>query len=236
MNTEPIKQKISTLSTDAATIKLLGESPLSNLFSSEIMPATTSLELLLSNTADVLILDEENPLHISAIDLCKIIRAKNEEVIIILLANDFNVATKILALELGADDYLKKPANRLEIMARIKVTLKRMSFAEKMALEANEFKFNDLYLDAGRRICIINGAELRLSNYEFLTLLHLVKSNGKPVSRELLLSDIWGLSNDEPTRPVDDIIRRLRTKLRKQQSPTYISTVWGHGYRIEADC
>ena len=235
MNNEPIKQKISILSSDEATIRLLGKSPLSNLFSSEILPATISLEQLLGNTADVLVLDEENPFNLSVIDLCKIIRAINDEVVIILLANDFDVTAKILALELGADDYLEKPANRLEIMARIKVTLRRMNYAEEMALEANEFKFNDLYLDAKRRICIINGNELKLSNYEFLTLLHLVKSKGKPVARELLLNDVWGLPSDEKTRPVDDIVRRLRKKLREQESPIQILAVWGHGYRIEAE-
>ena len=233
MNNETTKQKISILSSDEVTINLLGASHLSSSFFCEIVPHATSFELLLSNTADVLILDEQNPLNITAIDLCKIIRAKNDEVIIILLTDNFDITTKILALELGADDYLEKPANRLEIMARIKVTLKRMSFMEKMALEANEFKFNDLYLDAGRQICIVNGNELRLSNYEFLTLLYLVRSNGKPVARALLLSAIWGLSSDEKTRPVDDVVRRLRKKLKEQKSPTQISAVWGHGYRIE---
>jgi len=235
MNNEAIKQKISILSSDEATIKLLSANPLSNSFSSEILPDTTSFESLLSSTSDVLILDEQNPLRISAIDICKIIRTRNEEVIILLLVDDFDITTKILALEFGADDYLEKPANRLEIMARIKITLKRMNVVEKMALEQNEFKLNDLYLDAERRICIANGNELRLTNYEFLTLLRLVQGNGKPVSRVSLLTDVWGLPSDEKTRPVDDIVRRLRRKLKAQKSPTQISSVWGHGYRIEAE-
>jgi len=234
MKNERAKQRISILSADEITIKMLGANLLvGSSFTSEIMPTTTSLETLLNSTADALILDGKNPLKMSTIDICKIIRTKNEEVVIILLADDFNVTTKILALELGADDYLEKPANRLEIIARIRVILKRMNVAEKVALAESEFKFNDLYLDARRRICVVNGNELKLTNYEFLTLLYLVQDAGKTVARATLLNDVWGLPNDDPARPVDNVVRRLRKKLKDQQSPTSISAVWGHGYRIE---
>jgi len=232
MNNE--SKKISILSSDEATIKSLISSPLANSFSNEVLSNTTSLESLLNDTADILILDEQNPLNMLATDICKLIRTKNEEIIIIILTNKFDIITKVLALEFGAEDYLEKPANPLEIMARIKITLKRMNFAEKTALEAVEFKFNDLYLDAERRICIANGHELKLTNYEFLTLLQLVRSNGKPVARTTMLTDIWGLDSDDHARPVDDIVRRLRKKLKAKQSPTQISAIWGHGYRVEA--
>ena len=234
MNSEYIK-KISILSSDKNTIKFLGASLPGDDFSSEILPKTTSLESLLNCTADILILDEQNPLKMSTIDICKIIRTKNEEVIILLLADDFNITTKILALEFGADDYLEKPANRLEIMARVKVTLKRMDSTKKEVLGEYEYEFNDLYIDSRRRICTINGNELRLTNHEFLTLLHLVQSHGKPVARASLLNKIWGLPSDEPTRPVDDAVRRLRRKLKAMKSLTHISSVWGHGYRVEVE-
>jgi len=233
MNNKPIKPKISILSTDEATLKLLGADYLSKSFISEVLPNTTLLESLLSSTADILILDDQNPLQISAIDICKIIRTKNEEVVIIILATEFDLTTKVLALEFGADDYLEKPANRLEVMARIKVTLKRINSGEKAALSSTEYRVNDLYLDASRRICVANGHELNLTNYEFLTLFQLVQSNGKPVSRTSLLSDIWGLEREDTARPVDNVIRRLRKKLKAGQSPTQITSVWGHGYRIE---
>jgi len=227
-------KKISILSSDEATIKLLDPSFESNNFSSKVLPTTISLESLLVDTADILILDDQNPFNMSAMDLCRIIRIKNEEIIIIILANKLGITAKVLALEFGADDYLEKPANPLEIMARIKVTLKRMYFLEKMASEATEFKFNDLYLDTERRICIANGHELKLTNYEFLTLLYLVRSNGKPVSRTKMLTDIWKFDNDDNARPVDDIVRRLRKKLSTVPSSTQIAAIWGHGYRVEA--
>jgi len=227
-------KKISILSSDEATIRLLGSSLESNSFSSEVLPNTLSLESLLLDTADILILDDQNPFNMSAMDICRITRIKNEEVIIIILTNKLDHSAKILALEFGADDYLEKPANPLEIMARIKVTLKRMNFVEKTASETTEFKFNDLYLDSERRICVANGHELKLSNYEFLTLLYLVQNNGKSVARTKMLTDIWELDSDDNVRPVDDIVRRLRKKLSTVPSSTQIVAIWGHGYRVEA--
>lgn len=234
MNDTLLEQKIGILSSDEKTLKLLDATFESNHFLSEQLSHAVSLESLLMNTADVLILDEQNPLKMPPTDICKLIRTKNEEVILIILANKFDLITKILALELGADDYLEKPANPLEIMARIKITLKRMHITDRRSSESTEFKFNDLYLDSERRICVANGHELRLTNYEFLTLLQLVQSKGRPVSRVSLLADVWGLASDEKTRPVDDIVRRLRKKLKERQSPTQILAIWGHGYKIEA--
>ncbi|MCL1990720.1 MAG: response regulator transcription factor [Defluviitaleaceae bacterium] len=233
MNNQLTKRQISILSTDETTLKLLGAASTTPHFSIEVLSDATSLDDLLTLHTDVLIIDDQNALNLSAIDLCKIIRLKNEEVILIALADMFEQTLKILALELGADDYLAKPANHLEIMVRIKVTLKRMYVIQKMALEADEFKFNDLYLDAQRHKCVVNGIELKLTNHEFLTLLHLVQHSGKTVSRATLLQRIWGLPGDEQTRPVDNVIRRLRKKLTDKQSSSQIVSHWGHGYRIE---
>jgi len=235
MKIESIKQKISILSSGETTIDLLSTYLAADSnFLVETLSDEISLEMLLSSTADVLILDEENPLRMSTIDICKIVRTKNKEVVILLLTDNFDTATKILALEYGADDYLEKPVNQLEIIARIKATLRRVDFAG-VALEDNEYRFNDLYLDVHRRVCIASEQEVKLTNYEFSTLLYLVQSEGRPVARNSLLNDIWGLPSDDPTRPVDDTVRRLRKKLRDQNSPTYISAVWGHGYRIEGE-
>lgn len=228
------KKKISILSSDTETITLLDATLDCNQLSSECLPLSTSLESLMVDPADILIVDEKNPLNMSPIDICKFIRTKNEEVVIIILANKVDVVTKVLALELGADDCLLKPANVLEIASRIKVTLKRMHIPKRFVSELSEFEFNDIYLDAKRRVCVVGGHDLSLTNYEFLTLLQLVQNKGRSVSRVSLLADIWGLSSDEKTRPVDDIVRRLRKKLKAKQSHTQILAIWGHGYRIEA--
>jgi len=233
MNQKATKKQISLLSSDETTSQLLKTHLESNTFSFKTLPDSTALESLLNDRADVLILVEQNPLNLSAIDICKIVRLKNEEVIIIIVAEESDLMRKILALELGADDYLTKPVAWLEINARIKVTLGRMTAVKKMTLEETEFKFNDLYLDSQRRICLVNKNEIKLSNYEFLTLLYLVQSEGKTVSRATLLNEVWGLPSDDLTRPVDDIVRRLRKKLRNQQSSSEITAHWGYGYRIE---
>jgi len=227
-----LKTHISIVSIDDTTLRTFATTPSTELFSI-VSIKETSLEILLSMPTDVFILDEKNALKMSTLDICKIIRTKNEEVQIIILTDDFDISEKIIALELGADDYLAKPANRLEVLARIKGISKRMRLIGEMIVEQNEFRFNDLYLDSGRNICVIDGVDASLTKYEFQTLLQLVQNKGKTVSRATLLRSIWGLSNDEHTRPVDDVVRRLRKKLSAYESTSQIFSHWGHGYRIE---
>lgn len=224
--------QIAILSTDKTLTKTLSTTLATAIFTVEEIK-TPTLETLLIAPTDILIIDEDNLLNMSALDICKIIRLKNEEVIIIIITEKCDPLEKILALELGADDYLTKPVNHLEIMARIKVILRRTNAIIKQIAEDEEYKFNDLYLDAKRHLCIVGDSELKLTNHEFLTLLHLVQNKGKTVPRTTLLTQIWGLSSDEPTRPVDDAIRRLRKKLNTQNSTSQILAHWGHGYRIE---
>lgn len=234
MNHDMMKKQISLLSTDETTCQLLRTHLESTHLIIKTLPDSTTLEEVLSDVADVLIIDEQNPLNLSAIDICKIIRLKNAEIIILILAKEEDLTRKILALELGADDYLTKPVAWLEIVARIKVILNRMSVVKKMALEITEFRFNDLYLDVNRRICVVSEHEIKLTNYEFLTLLYLVRNDGKTVTRATLLDEVWGLPPDDLSRPVDNIVRRLRKKLRNQKSSSQITLSWGHGYRIES--
>jgi len=233
MNKKSMTNKISILSTDEATIKLLELNFSVENFTKEFLPATITLAALLTTPTEVLILDEQNPFEMSPIDLCKFIRTKNEEVIIIILANTFNTMAKILALDFKADDYCEKPVNPLEIAARIKVILNRIHYPPKVTLTEAETKFNDLYLDSSRRLCVANGNEVNLTNNEFSTLFDLVKGGGKPVSRTLLLMDVWGLTSGESARPVDDVVRKLRKKLKANNSLTQIAVVWGYGYKVE---
>lgn len=230
MNNNPIH--ITLLTTDINLTRQL-KSSLANQTIFKTFPHTTDLQDIISEPTDVLILDEANGLFLSAIDICKIVRLKNMEVIIIILAQPFDITKKTLALELGADDYLAKPPSTMEIMARIKVTMRRMITAETLAKEAGVFEFNDVYIDAKRRKCVINDHEIKLANYEFLTLLKLVQHAEKTVARTTFLNDIWELPDTELGRQVDDVIRRLRKKFRDYSSSSQITAHWGYGYRIE---
>lgn len=230
------KKTVKLLSKNQETMQqILEQFRINNYFSMSAFSNLVALEELILAPVDVLIIDEENQFDLMATDLCKIIRSKNEEVIIVIISKQYDVSTKILALELGADDYLMQPINRLELVARIKAIYRRMDVASKLAEDEFTFEFNDLYLDSKRYICTVNDDEMRLTKYEFLTLLYLVKNSRKSVDRNDLLAQVWGLPDFDlgSTRPVDGIVRRLRKKLKEQHSTSQIISHWGFGYRLD---
>jgi len=195
------------------------------------------LEDLLLLSTDVLLLDDSNYLGLSALDLCRMIRLKNEEVILILLGETFTTEDKMLALHSGADDLFKKPVHLKMLFSRVTAVKRRMAVVATEVAEVRqsltEFSFNDLFLDSKRHMCLVKNHEVRLTNFEFLTLLYLVKHSEKTVARGDLLAEVWELPPDDPTRPVDHVISRLRQKLTQKNSTSQIQTYWGHGYRLE---
>lgn len=139
---------------------------------------------------------------------------------------------KIMGLEYGADDYMTKPFNILELKARIKAVLRRSSkhTAEKTQVK-NEMKVRDLYLDLDSRRVFVDGKEANLTAKEFDLLELLMKTPGKVYSREKLLDTVWGFDYPGDVRTVDVHVRRLREKIEKKPSaPEYIFTKWGVGY------
>ena len=225
-----MNKKINILSTDTKTI----ESLQFRGYETQVLAVETGLEALINTDADILIIDESNPFSLSTEDISKIIRTKNQEVVIIALAESDLSIVKIENLEAGADDYLIKPADIAEIQARIKAIFRRFSADDEQIAFEGEYQFNDLQLDMTRRMCFIKNQEVILSKNEFSTLLRLVQGKGKVVTRESLLKDIWERDSDDSSRPIDGIIRRLRKKLKEQHSKTEIALLWGHGYRLEA--
>ena len=136
---------------------------------------------------------------------------------------------KILGLEYGADDYMTKPFNILELKARIKAILRRYRHhAEK---ETNVQEFRDLKVDYDSRRVFISGTEANLTAKEFDLLELLSKNVGKVYSREKLLDVVWGYDYPGDVRTVDVHVRRLREKIEPNPGdPLYIQTKWGVGY------
>jgi len=219
---------IRILSTDEKTHKILVGDVVNK--KSSALNEVPIIENLLNSSIDVFVIDEQNPYGLPLIDLCKLIRNKNKDVLILLLFEKMNEISKIRGLQSGADDCFAKPASKLEIFAKINNLLKRMKFYEKNT----EYVFNDIYLNDSRRICISNDKDLNLSDLEFKTMRKLLEHNGKTVRRETLLVEIWEIPDAHNSRLVDDVIRRLRRKLEKARSSCEITTLWGHGYRIES--
>jgi DNA-binding response OmpR family regulator len=195
----------------------------------EVRTAATGAEALSqSATGDVslIILDLMLP-DIDGIDVCRRIRQRSEMPILMLTARDEDV-DKIIGLEVGADDYLTKPFNPRELVARVKSILRR-SAPERRAVESAQIRHGDLHIDAGRREVRVGEEEIQLAPKEFDLLWELLDHRGLVLTRDQLLERVWGYTFAGDTRTVDVHVRQLRRKL-GDASP--IVTVWGVGYKV----
>ncbi|HWE80473.1 MAG TPA: response regulator transcription factor [Gaiellaceae bacterium] len=164
---------------------------------------------------------------IDGIEVCKRLRQQSDVPILMLTARDEDV-DKIIGLEVGADDYLTKPFNPRELVARIKSILRRSS-PERRELETEVIQHGDLRVDAGRREAKVNDEEIQLAPKEFDLLWELLDHRGLVLTRDQLLERVWGYTFAGDTRTVDVHVRQLRRKL-GDASP--IVTVWGVGYKV----
>lgn len=185
-------------------------------------------EKMMNNTYDVVVLDLMLP-EMDGLQVCRKVREKSMVPIIILTAKGDD-SSKILGLEYGADDYLTKPFNMLELKARIKAILRRVSLNENK-VGANELKLGKFQINTIGRKVSVDGMEVNLTSKEFDLLLLLITNEEKVYSREELLEIIWGYEYFGDVRTVDVHIRRLREKIEKNSSqPEFILTKWGVGY------
>jgi len=187
-----------------------------------------AIEKVKKKRYDLIILDLMLP-GIDGLEVCQKIRQDSQVPIIMLTARGEDI-NKILGLEYGADDYLTKPFNILELKARIKAILRRVNMKSTnitdQVIQIDDFKINTL----GRKLTI-HGNEVNLTAKEFDLLLLLAANPGKVFMREELLETIWGYEYFGDLRTVDVHIRRLREKIEEDSGqPEYILTKWGVGY------
>ncbi|MDD3839072.1 MAG: response regulator transcription factor [Clostridia bacterium] len=187
-----------------------------------------AVEKILNNEYNLIILDVMLP-KMNGLEVCQKVREKVSIPIIMLTAKGDDM-DKILGLEYGADDYLTKPFNILELKARIKAILRRFNSLTKKD-ENQIIEVENMKINISNRSLTIDGKEINLTAKEF-DLLKLFASNpGKVFSREKLLEIIWQYDYLGDLRTVDVHIRRLREKIEKNPSqPEYIFTKWGVGY------
>ena len=176
---------------------------------------------------DLIVLDIMMP-GIDGIELCKEIR-KNSDIPIILISARDEEFDRILGLEIGGDDYLSKPFSPRELVVRIKNIFRRL---EKNGNTSDIISIKDLNMDIGRRFVEKNGEELKLTTKEYELMEFLFRNKNMPFTREQLIEKIWGYDYLGDLRVIDDLIKRIRKKLRKIDSKLEISTVWGYGYKI----
>ena len=189
----------------------------------------TALELAKANHYDMILLDIMLP-GFSGLEVCQMIREFSDVPIIMLTAKGDDM-DKILGLEYGADDYITKPFNILEVKARIKAIFRRNN--RNMPEQENQkvIETKGLKIDVDSRRVYIDDKEVNLTAKEFELVYLLVSNPNKVYSREQLLKTIWGPSYPGDARTVDVHVRRLREKIEATPAdPKYVHTKWGVGY------
>ena len=192
-----------------------------------------ALQMAKETEYDIILLDLMLP-KLSGLEVCQQIRGFSNVPIIMLTAKGEDM-DKIMGLEYGADDYITKPFNILEVKARIKAILRRVSRPAPKEEQPKQLEVGGLKMDGAARRVYVNGKEINLTAKEFDVLELLVFNPNKVYSRENLLNIVWGYEYPGDVRTVDVHIRRLREKIEENPSePKYVHTKWGVGYYFQA--
>ena len=188
-----------------------------------------ALRLATEHAYDMILLDLMLP-KMDGFEVCQRIREFSDVPIVMLTAKGDDM-DKILGLEYGADDYITKPFNILEVKARIKAIMRRTGAKETAPARESVIENGDLKLDLDSRRLFILGREVNLTAREFELLELFVTNQNKVFSREKLLQLVWGADYPGDVRTVDVHVRRLREKIEANPSePKYVHTKWGVGY------
>lgn len=191
-----------------------------------------ALQSIAKEMPDLIILDLMLP-KVDGYEVCRRLRRTSDVPIIMLTARNEDI-DKILGLELGADDYMTKPFNTRELLARIKAILRRAGQAEPG--NRKTIRMGALQVDLIRHRVTVEDREIPLTAREYALLSFLASNPGRVYSREQLLEEVWGYEFCGDARTVDVHIRHLREKLEKHPAePHYILTVWGTGYKFREE-
>ena len=183
---------------------------------------------------DLIVLDIMMP-GTDGLTVCKNLRQVSDVPIVMLTAKDSEM-DYLHGLAIGADDYLMKPFSPSMLVMRVKALLRRveMGRAAIAVQRENDLVFGDVVLsEAAHEVCA-NDVAIELTMTEFALLRCLLESEGSAVSRDSLLSQVWGINAEVETRVTDETVRRVRRKLRDAGSTTQVKAVWGYGYKLEA--
>lgn len=181
--------------------------------------------LLKQEPPDVLVLDVMLP-EKDGFQVLRELREKGESLPVLMLTARGELSDKVLGLELGADDYLSKPFEPRELLARLQALARR-----SRPVTAGVTRHGALTLDHGRRAAMLNGKDLELSAYEFAGMASLAASMGRVLTRDQLMERLKGLEHESFDRSLDVLVSRLRQKLGDDaRKPRFIKTVYGAGY------
>ena len=197
--------------------------------------AQEALDTLERQSVDLAILDVMLP-DKSGFDLCGELRREHHFPVLMLTAKSSDM-DKITGLTIGADDYITKPFNPLELVARVKAQLRRYTrynSAQEKSPDSEVIDFNGLVIDRGTHQCTLYEKELNLTPIEFDILWMLCSNRGQVISAERLFETVWGEKYLDRNNTVMVHIRRLREKMGEpSRDPRFIKTVWGVGYKVD---
>lgn len=197
----------------------------------EAVDGIQGMERGLSTAFDVMILDVVMP-GIDGFKLCQLLRENRVETPIIMLTERTAIDDKVTGFSQGADDYLAKPFDPIELEMRIQALLRRSSRDERET-EKKVIKHDELEIDLDRHIVTVSGKEISLTPIEFNILRLLASDPGHVYSRQDLLTVVWGTDYDGYKRNIDPHVNRLRTKVEPNpKQPKFVLTVWGIGYKF----
>ena len=179
---------------------------------------------------DLILLDIMLP-KLDGWQVCREIRKTSETPIIMLTAKG-ETFDKILGLELGADDYVSKPFDTKEVIARIKAVLRRSHEKDK-ASQINEVRYDKLRINLTNSELEVNGVKIDTPPKELELVYHLASNPNRVYTRDQLLDEVWGFDYYGDSRTVDDHVKRLREKLENVSDEWSLKTVWGVGYKFE---
>ncbi len=197
----------------------------------------SALELARKETPDLIVLDLMLP-GMDGLEVCRVLRKEMNTPVIMLTARDDEI-DRVVGLEVGADDYLTKPFSMRELVARVKAMLRRVRLMKEdlipdPALNSRIIRSGELEINLDRREMQLNNVTVPLKPKEYDLLVYLASHAGKAVSRDTILSEVWGWDYAGETRTVDVHIRWLREKIEHDPgNPVRIVTVRGAGYRFE---
>ena len=194
------------------------------------MDGESGLTAALEGAYDLVILDLMLPKK-SGIEVCRRMRSHGNDVPVLMLTARGQIVDKVLGFQSGADDYLTKPFEMLELHARVQALLRR---SRKPASEVGSFRFGDVVVDFRSAEVTRNGLPVGLSAREFQLLRYLIERRQELITRDQLLSEVWGYEALPSTRTVDVHMAWLRQKLEPNpKHPRYIVTIRGLGYRFD---
>lgn len=189
-----------------------------------------ALAAALRGEHDVIVLDVMLP-TLNGLDVCRMLRSQRVSTPVLMLTAKGQVADKVAGLKLGADDYLTKPFETIELLARLEALIRRRSAGPQVG--GDRYRVGAIEVDVRKAEVTRDGRVLDLSAREFRLLTYFIEHRGETLSRETLLADVWGYDDTPLTRTVDVHVAGLRQKLETNpKQPEYLVTMHGLGYKF----